>query len=459
MAPSPRRAHVEHLSPLPPKLDTTAGGRSHLFQPPPQTPASPYEYSSSTFASSNVGSFTNCGLKRARHDSESYFTTPYSATASGWSNISAASSILHSTDLASPAPLVNTRYALAGGLDTPGLAAASSYDGANVAYEVNFRRRWSVTSNQHDSSIATLGPLAGERNGKRRCPSSPNGTSTQGWGQTVLHLAGAVAGKMWELCRAGAFRGFSAGGGQGYAVQPVSSTDSIWEDLDTQQAFPPLERSSTPVPGDFPHHADYGTQHIHRDSTPTPPRPAKRIHTYTGSGWVMVDHHSDSRASSPRLSMRRTPSTTASNAAPKSHLPRPVAQQRPQPSRQQSSHRRSLIPVSRRGSTVSMAGSPALIHSPQNKAPASFASSRAAPSGNKTPSRPASRNDLSNIPLPSPEAQKYAARVRREEREAEASLRKMNRRLKDMVREGKEALGSRIEIVDDGDEGMGGVPW
>lgn len=451
---SPRRAHID-VSPLPPKLDTTAGARSHLFQPP-QTPAS--SYSSSTFTSTNFDDLANGGQKRSRHDSESYFTTPYSATASGWSNISA-SSILHSTDLASPAPLVNTRYTLAGGLDTPGLAAASSYEGANtLAYEVDFRRRWSVTSNGgHNGGIATLGPLTGERNGKRRHHSSPHDTPRQTWSQTVLHLAGAMAGKMWDFCRANAFRGFYAGGGQGYSV---SSTDSIWEDLDSRQpVFSPFEYITTPVPGDFPplQHNDYGTDFIHRGETPTPPRPAKRIHTDTGSGWVMVDRHSDSRASSPRLSTRRTPSqtSTASNATPRSHLPRPVAQPRPQLTRPPS-HRRSLIPVSRRSSAVSLSGSPALQHQPTDRAPASFASPRGA-QATKIPSRPGSRAGLPGQALPSPEAQKYAARLRREEREADRSLRKMNERLRDMVREGKEALGSKIEIVDD--EVMQGAPW
>ncbi|KAJ9635835.1 hypothetical protein H2201_000171 [Coniosporium apollinis] len=454
---SPRRAQID-VSPLPPKLDTTAGARSHLFQPP-QTPAS--SYSSSTFTSANFDNLGNGSLKRSRHDSESYFTTPYSATASGWSNVSAASSILHPTDLASPAPLINTRYTLAGGLDTPGLAAASSYDGANtLAYEENFRRRWSMTSSaQHDGSITTPGPLAGERNGKRRHPSSPHDISRQTWSQTVLHLAGAVAGKMWDFCRASAFRGFYAGGGQGYSV---TSTDSIWEDLDARQpVFSPFEYISTPVPGDFPpQHTDHGTDFIHRGETPTPPRPTKRIHTDTGSGWVMVDRHSDSRASSPRLSTRRTPSqtsTTASNATPRSsHLPRPVAQPRPQLTRPPS-HRRSLIPVSRRASGASLSGSPALQHHHMNNnnSPASFASARVAPA-TKIPSRPGSRAGLTQA-LPSPEAKKYAARLRREEREADRSLRKMNERLRDMVREGKEALGSRVEIVED--EVMGGVPW
>ncbi|KAI5294242.1 hypothetical protein KEM52_004400 [Ascosphaera acerosa] len=46
------------------------------------------------------------------------------------------------------------------------------------------------------------------------------------------------------------------------------------------------------------------------------------------------------------------------------------------------------------------------------------------------------------------EAQRLAAQLRRRERQEDADLRRLNRRLKAMIKEGQEALGTRIEIED-----------
>lgn len=75
----------------------------------------------------------------------------------------------------------------------------------------------------------------------------------------------------------------------------------------------------------------------------------------------------------------------------------------------------------------------------------------------------------------SPEALKLAAQMRRRDEEGERELGRFNKRLKDMIREGKEALGSKVEVFEegegeevvdegfvdgDGDEvGLGGGKW
>ena len=46
------------------------------------------------------------------------------------------------------------------------------------------------------------------------------------------------------------------------------------------------------------------------------------------------------------------------------------------------------------------------------------------------------------------EALRFAAQVRRREREEDASIQKMNDQLKALIREGREALGSRVEVDD-----------
>ena len=56
----------------------------------------------------------------------------------------------------------------------------------------------------------------------------------------------------------------------------------------------------------------------------------------------------------------------------------------------------------------------------------------------------------------SPEALKLAAQMRRRDEEGERELGRFNKRLKDMIREGKEALGSRVEVFEEGEgEGEG----
>jgi hypothetical protein len=53
---------------------------------------------------------------------------------------------------------------------------------------------------------------------------------------------------------------------------------------------------------------------------------------------------------------------------------------------------------------------------------------------------------------PSVEAKKFAARIRKEEKVADERFERLNDRLKDMIKQGKEALGSKVEIVDEDEE-------
>lgn len=49
---------------------------------------------------------------------------------------------------------------------------------------------------------------------------------------------------------------------------------------------------------------------------------------------------------------------------------------------------------------------------------------------------------------PSVEAKKFAAKMRREGKMADERIERLNDRLQDMIRQGKEALGSKVEVVD-----------
>ena len=52
----------------------------------------------------------------------------------------------------------------------------------------------------------------------------------------------------------------------------------------------------------------------------------------------------------------------------------------------------------------------------------------------------------------SPEAVKLAAKIRRRDEEGERELGRFNKRLKDMIREGKEALGTKVEVFQEEEE-------
>jgi len=140
----------------------------------------------------------------------------------------------------------------------------------------------------------------------------------------------------------------------------------------------------------------------------------------------MIDkkENTPSRTSSPRLS---TPSATT-----RPHLRTQSA----------SVSRRSLMSASRhrrRISATSVASSPA-------PTPSARPSSRR--SSYIQPRSPPLEQIKQTSPL-SVEAKKYVSRRRKEDREAEERYDRLNDRLKEMIKQGKEALGTKVEIVED----------
>ncbi|KAF1987397.1 hypothetical protein K402DRAFT_392668 [Aulographum hederae CBS 113979] len=428
---------------------STSGRNAHIFN----SPRTPGYSSANTYGSSSNDFSLNPGRKRARPESAGQpFNTPYSATANGWSDVSEPMSQVRSdySRQKSPEPFVNTKYKLKDGMDTPTLRYATLYTADNDHGESDFRRRWNAPGQdqQHnEAALTTPSVLAGERNGKRREPSSSSTGSRKGWGRMVFNLVGGVAGKMWQFCSSIPIKGFYAGGGQGYDLYNSGHEmqNSFWGSANDTHA---IERSSTPVPGQYPvqepDYPDTPAPVNHRgggyfpesvESPESRPRPAKRLHTSTGSGWVMVDQDGaggvhDQAVGSPDLGPRRSP---APSLSAKSKLPRPSL------SRAQSKplSRRSLIPVSRRTSSASHTGSPATY----KPGTASYASSRS----------PNISTPKNGSPM-SPEAQRYAARMAREERETDRNFHRFNSQLEDMIRQGKEALGTKIEVGDDMEE-------
>jgi hypothetical protein len=318
------------------------------------------------------------------------------------------------SDCASPPPLVNMTYTIAGGMDTPTQAVDSYFDRTEFN-DLGVTRRRRAQSNSRPSVEPTEIPplLGGDRNGQGRPLSSPNGASSQSWGTFVATIVGGVAGKIVQFCRAGAFTGFYAGGGKGYQVDSPRQTErmrssSNWEDVDESRTQDRFDRSATPVPGQYPEDDEIDW---------TSSRPAKRLHTENGAGWVMVSEDLDTVSPAPtsRLPPRRKTITTQG-------LVRPSLVSR-----------RSLVPVSRRASGIAQSGSPTVHSGRPPLSPHKRSSSEITPA--------------QASPL-SPEAIRFMQDRRREERQADASIRRLNDQLKAMIQEGKAALGTKIEVLD-----------
>ncbi|KAL4789207.1 hypothetical protein BDV19DRAFT_374431 [Aspergillus venezuelensis] len=205
------------------------------------------------------------------------------------------------------------------------------------------------------------------------------------WSRAVLN----VVGRVWDFCWSGPFRGFYAGGGRGYALDPPEpafeqAEGSSYHPRPSSSSSLPssAEKASASVPGEYP-----------RDGSED---------TLRGN-WVMV-------SPSEGAARLRHHSPSARPRSRRCHVTRGRVVHRRTPSK------KSLVPQ------------PASTHS--------------------APAKP------HESPV-SVETQRYLAKQRRMEREEDASLRRLNKQLQAMIQEGKQALGTRIEIDEEMDMDMG----
>ncbi|KAL4918152.1 CoA binding domain-containing protein [Aspergillus aurantiobrunneus] len=194
-----------------------------------------------------------------------------------------------------------------------------------------------------------------------------------------------VVGKVWNFCWSGPFLGFVAGGGRGYPLDPPQPLAEA-QQKHSPAPYPPRPSSSSTLSPSAEKDAVYVP-----GGYPLDPG-EETLH----GNWVMV-----SPAEAAAASHNNTPS--ARPRSRKCHVPRGRVVHRRTPSK------RPLVP-----------------HSPSNF------------------SAPAQPHES---PV-SVETQRYLAKQRRMEREEDASLRRLNRQLQAMIQEGKQALGTRVEVDD-----------
>lgn len=407
------------------------------------------------------------------------------------------------------------RYVLAGQIATPDGVAPSDIQDAmddSIYSDIDYRRV--LASRRPHSEIESSNYNLSDR----AIPPSPQ-TRRNGWGSLALSTIGGVVGKVFEFCKSGMFRGFYAGGGKGYemnapAIQQTPTSGQVWcneHDIPTLPSF-----DATTTMNSLPQ-SDYSPYHYEQETPEsTPPPAAKRRQIYEGAlntdelrkNWVMVQEPAE----------KTRPQSRASRA-PTSHVPeqqtlKPLPHRRISRPISRVSNRTSTPSfVRRQGSRVTPTGSISL----SNYEPASFASPRPhspspshitsripVPSCPQTPIRISPARPLhqpSLIPTPSStqpkrshrrnhsnasaasmtpgrvrrgessihefednsprldaEAKNLAAKMYQEEMEADMRMSDLNARLMDMIRQGKEALGTTIE-VEAGNHNGGMDPW
>ena len=232
------------------------------------------------------------------------------------------------------------------------------------------------------------------------------------------------------------------------SFEPDSAQSSTYLDETAGASICTTPFTSINLPGDFPD-SEFIPDYLSHNYT-SPSRPAKRLHLDSddpSAPWILV-------TSNPTPLLSREPSPSCI----------PIRKPKKQPASSPSPHRRpTLIPV-RSTTTVSNG----------NHTHARSASSASIRSPLTTPTRmnhlqyshahTTSTATSPTKPSLSPDALRFQAEIRRRDEEGERELAKLNRRMKNLIREGKEALGTRVEVtnVDIGrveDKGSAHCDW
>ncbi|KAJ2896030.1 hypothetical protein MKZ38_005915 [Zalerion maritima] len=470
-------------------------------------------------------------------------------------------------------------YMLAGQLDTPNGGVSRHMDNPNgildesTYSDADYRRELGSKRHCDEMEGGSMPPLTLTQNSNEPPPNSQN---SDGWSRFAFHTISGVVGKVWEFCKAGAFRGFYAGGGLGYNAggnidsyhPPLefgsrdNPHDSIYKDFDSPMGCGVTDHALLPA-------SDYNPYTYEGQTTPesTPPPAAKRRQVSDNRdaelrrNWVLVTEPSSKPSSQGAKNRPPTKKRFGAHQGPsaQSFSPRPQSRASATPSRPSigprygapttsSSGRRISVPVSRLShnefpsSASTVGGDSYTPHRRSNsrasaagglmvqtREPASFASSRPPNSSPttrnyagraSTPSRRESCHPRprtpSRIPVLSPnrfaasqgggqdarmtspsasrghgrsqstastgntrgtkksgvvaeqsprltdEARHLATKRLAVEREVDARMNAFNRSLQDMIRQGKEALGTKVEVEFDGDhhhEDVGPGGW
>ncbi|TEA12123.1 hypothetical protein C8034_v006535 [Colletotrichum sidae] len=518
-------------------FDTQPGGvHPGVFRPPssPSTGSSLYlAKSTGTYQTEPTTPLTQS--RRRRQTDISREATPLNEWCDGNMSLDGSGQLPHRQE--TPRCDREARYTLAGQLETPGVAVNPPFENGtldeSMYSDADYRRK--LGSKRPHEEVDS--PVSGQPTVLVQ-PTQPVGA---GWSRFALSTLGGVVGKVWEFCTAGAFKGFSAGGGKAYTIDGQSLPDPIPELTPRAETGPqhepkprlrpnpepelsekvdlfPIPTPEPALPLESPLPFIFGQPSLlpevsHEDQVPetTPLRPAVKRRQTSATGhdelrnWVVVDDRqsTSSRRSLPRattsmrpLSRNTRPSVVTGRriSIPRPRLDStPVSQRRPSTSHSTLSHAGTVSLSPREPASFAGFRSPETPNhftgpSP-SRIPLPVQSGGMSPNPFAKPSNPSLRQ--SAIPSPvqpitvspkahrrshsnasaassrpktveygvgsigaSPrldaEARRLATRRVRNEQDSDARIDDFNQRLKEMIRQGREALGTKFEIDDEG---------
>lgn len=388
---------------------------------------------------------------------------------------------ISSLDCLSPAPLANTDYFLAGGIDTPG-AWSYQRDEHLELFEAEQDHRWNRFAQQRQTQHQTqqepfpvfVGAHDKSQNGRRqqqmvktttRTNESQNSntqSSISGWHlrKVAWAMTGGLAGKIFNFCWNTTFRGFSAGGGQAYTTDGRSAlthTSSRGDDgggyFSQQQQYNFSDAQS--------HH----TPHIGTPTSTKAKRPGMD-RSVTRSSWVLVerldiperDNHDEDEHSPVRKKSRASTAGTGIGGINWQYS----KDERPQQSAKLNTNINTASFASPRSRSLGSSNATTATTTTMRNyglSPSHNSSKRQRTSFTPLASPTKRQSSLSQAELQtvtslhsSPEVEAFKRQKRRENKKQDESLRRLNAQLQDMIREGKQALGSKVEVIDGRDD-------
>ena len=391
--------------------------RAQLYEPAPRFPPA-----SSETSGLQVTGADHATRKRSRQ-SDASSSASYPLNTTSWYQ-----SLGYSrSSIQSPPPLANERYDLAGGMDATDKFARQTGNFDDYYHLGKQRGMWSTPTSPQSGMPAQI--QLGEQE------ITPRGTKPWMINQ-LMSIMGGVAGKLYQFCSV-PFRGFQAGSGQAYSFDNQEVATKLGLNEDSEQSEPKYSAQQAWT-SNSPDN-NYGILSVESIEDERPRAKRQR----TAENWVVVnnDGNMTSRPSTPRVAPRRVPASVNSPYSP-SQIPRPVSRA----SMSTPAYKRpSLIPVSRR-STLDRKS----FHSSfsPNSRPQSSSGRSYSRQSFGSPAMLNEKDPKKKSPLP-PESQRLINKMRREELEDDARMRRMSSQMSAMLREAREALGSKFEIEDE----------
>ncbi|KZZ95100.1 hypothetical protein AAP_01588 [Ascosphaera apis ARSEF 7405] len=371
---------------------------------------------------------------------------------------------------------------VAGNAATGAASATTTTTTTTTATTVDGKRKRGLSQSEYADEHGEGGEVTGQTSDQSRRGGERQQHQSRFSLTTIMNtLLGGIPSKVWNFCYESSFRGFHAGGGKGYEMKtaeepsdshaettsPDHMDDDGFDDMETKTAqtsnidrHPTLDEYRS-------NRSDFGPRDAFPSPSPSPPPPPPPENNNTsaiGSSWIVVKEDNFNSSNTVNSEHRRVPTATSIFSAPAAYVGDYADNDTLAPPPRKHPRRNTIVhPVTPRPRRVHGPGSGrrrqgwsgSRVYMPSRSIYSNASPSRSGSSfNNQGGSDIWDGSDGGNSAACSPatlEAQRLAAQIRRQEREEDANLRRMNQKLKALIKEGREALGTQIEIDDDFD--------